>query len=294
MNPKSSSLLRLIGSMLIYGTIGLFRRALPVSSAFLAMFRGFTGSFFLLLFLVLLHKKPDWKAVRAKVIPLLVSGGIMGLNWILLFESYRYTTVAISTLCYYMAPVFVILASPFLLHQSLERRKVISLLLSLVGMCFITGIFSLANQESGRLPGFLLGLGAAVLYACVILINQKLVSVPSFERTIVQLFSAGIVVLPYAFLTGGFSSLSLTLTSSLLLLVIGIVHTAFAYLLYFSSMDGLSAQTVAIISYLDPVTAVLLSVFLLHEPMDVLGMIGTILILFAAVYAENGSSKSSI
>ena len=294
MNPKSSSLLRLIGSMLIYGTIGLFRRALPVSSAFLAMFRGFTGSFFLLLFLVLLHKKPDWKAVRGKVIPLLVSGGIMGLNWILLFESYRYTTVAISTLCYYMAPVFVILASPFLLHQSLERRKVISLLLSLVGMCFITGIFSLANQESGRLPGILLGLGAAVLYACVILINQKLVSVPSFERTIVQLFSAGIVVLPYAFLTGGFSSLSLTLTSSLLLLVIGIVHTAFAYLLYFSSMDGLSAQTVAIISYLDPVTAVLLSVFLLHEPMDVLGMIGTVLILFAAVYAENGSSTSSI
>ena len=100
MGVRTSSLIRLILSMLIYGTIGIFRKALPVSSAFLAMFRGFTGSFLLLLFLAVLRRKPDWKAIRKKALPLIVSGGIIGLNWILLFESYRYTTVAISTLCY--------------------------------------------------------------------------------------------------------------------------------------------------------------------------------------------------
>lgn len=288
MGVRTSSLIRLILSMLIYGTIGIFRKALPVSSAFLAMFRGFTGSFLLLLFLAVLRRKPDWKAIRKKALPLIVSGGIIGLNWILLFESYRYTTVAISTLCYYMSPVFVMLASPLLLHQSLERRKIISLLLSLIGMFLITGVFSQGSAESGRTLGILLGLGAAILYAIVILINQTLGSVPSLERTIVQLFSAGAVVLPYTAVTGGFSTVPFDIPSIALLLFIGLLHTAIAYVLYFSSMDHLSAQTVAIISYLDPLTAVLLSAFFLHEPMDVLGVIGTVLILAAAIYAETG------
>lgn len=286
MNQRTSSLIRLVLSMLIYGTIGIFRRALPVSSSFLAMFRGFSGCLLLLLFFAVLRKKPNWKLVKTKALPLFLSGGIMGLNWILLFESYRYTTVAISTLCYYMSPVFVMIASPFLLHQPLERRKILSLVLSILGMLFITGIFSPGNPGSGHTLGILLGLGAAVLYAGVILINQTLGSVPSLERTIVQLFSAGIVVLPYAILTGGLTGFSLTPVHIALLLLIGIIHTALAYVLYFSSMDGLSAQTIAIISYLDPLTAVLLSAFLLHEPMDSFGVIGTVLILFAAIYAE--------
>ncbi len=286
MGVRNSSLLRLILSMLIYGTIGIFRKAIPVSSAFLAMFRGFCGAFLLLLFLAATRRKPEWNAVRKKLVPLIVSGGIIGLNWILLFESYRYTTVAISTLCYYMSPVFVMIASPFLLHQPLEKRKVISLVLSLIGMLLITGVFSPGVAESGRMIGILLGLGAAALYATVILINQTLGNVPSFERTIVQLFSAGVVVLPYTVITGGMATLSFNPGHLALLLLIGLVHTAIAYVLYFSSMDHLSAQTVAIISYLDPLTAVLMSAFLLHEPIDALGILGTVFILAAAVYAE--------
>mgnify|MGYP002624404645 CR=1 FL=1 len=288
MNRHAASLVRLVIAMLIYGTIGVCRRALPVSSAFLSMFRGLAGSLFLVIYLIVRRQGFDCGAVKRKLLPLLVSGSLIGLNWILLFESYHYTTVAIATLCYYMSPVFVMVASPLLLRKPLERRKVVSLILSLMGMLLITGIPSGTSLSSGQFLGILLGLGAAVLYAAVVLINQHLTDVRSLDRTLVQLFSAGLVMLPYTLLTGGMEGFDLTLPDWLLLLVIALVHTCIAYVLYFSSMDGLSAQSVVVISYLDPLTAVLLSALVLHEPMNAWSIVGTVLILFAAIFAELG------
>ncbi len=287
MNKKQLSLFQLILSMFIFGTIGIFRRSLPVSSSFLSMYRGFAGSLFLSICRFAGKRKPDWHKVKRKIIPLLITGAMIGMNWILLFESYRYTTVAVSTLCYYMSPVFVMIASPLILRQKLERRKVICVVLSLIGMVLITGVFSASNPGGqNKFTGVLLGLGAAVLYAVVILMNQTLSDVPSLERTILQLFSAGAAVLPYTLLTDGTAGFQAIPQHWTLFLLIGLVHTGIAYILYFSSMDGLSAQTVAVISYLDPFTAILLSALFLHEPMDLPGVVGTVLILSAAIYSE--------
>ncbi|MBQ8160562.1 MAG: EamA family transporter [Clostridia bacterium] len=266
-------------SMIIYGTIGLVRRWLPVSSSFLAMSRGLIGVLFLLLYRKVRGQHMDMARLRPHLLPLILSGAIMGFNWVLLFEAYNYTTVAVATLCYYMAPVFLTLISPFLFHEKLTPARCVCILLALVGMVFLSGVLEQQETSPDHVKGILMGLAAAVLYACVVCLSKKAKGPDPMDKTLVQLAASFIVVLPYTLLTGGFSDLSFTPQVVTLLLVAGIVHTGIAYLLYFSSMDRLDAQVIAIYSYLDPVTAVILSCTLLGESLSMFGVIGAFLIL---------------
>ena len=145
---------------------------------------------FLLLYLALRRQKLDLPAVRNNLWILLLSGGVMGLNWALLFEAYRYTTVATATLCYYMQPVFLTLAAAVLLGEKLRLKKILCVLVALCGMVLISGAPGGALPEAGELRGIALGLGAAILYACVILCNKKLRDIGAFDKTIVQLLAA--------------------------------------------------------------------------------------------------------
>ena len=112
---KQKALIQLILAMSIFGTLGLLRRCLPLPSGLLALCRGALGSLFLLAVQLIRKKKPAWAEIRENRVRLLASGAALGIDWILLFEAYRYTTVATATLCYYMAPVLVILISPLVL-----------------------------------------------------------------------------------------------------------------------------------------------------------------------------------
>lgn len=281
---RSRSLLALTLSAAIFGTIGIFRRWLPLPSALLAMLRGFLGAGSMVLLLLLRRRRPAWADVKRNLAKLLISGALIGFNWILLFEAYRYTTVAVATLCYYMAPIFVLLVSPLMLKERLTLRKGICVLAALGGMVLVSGVIGGAGSVSAK--GVLLGLGAAALYACVVLTNKTIRSVPAIEKTAVQLFAAGAVLIPYVLLAEEVPAGLFTGGVIALTLVVGLVHTGLAYALYFSSMDALSAQTVALFSYIDPVVAVLLSALLLKEPMGIWGAIGTVLVLCAAAVSE--------
>ena len=281
---RRTSLLSLTLSAAIFGTIGIFRRWLPLPSGVLAMLRGFLGAASMALILLLRRGKPAWKPVRENLVKLLVSGAMIGFNWILLFEAYRYTTVAVATLCYYMAPIFVLLVSPLLLKERLTARKGICVFAALGGMVLVSGILGGENSVSGR--GVLLGFGAAALYAAVVLTNKMIRGVPAIEKTAVQLFSAGAVLIPYVLLMEEVPAGTFTGAVILLTLAVGLVHTGLAYALYFGSMDGLSAQTVALFSYIDPVVAVLLSALLLREPMGAWETVGTVLVIGAAAVSE--------
>ena len=217
---------------------------------------------------------------------LCLSGAAIGVNWILLFEAYNYTSVATATLCYYRAPMFVILASPLVVGERLTARKLICVLAALLGMVFVSGVLETGGGSSD-LKGVLLGLGAAVLYASVVLMNKQLGDVPAYDRsTIVQLGSSAAVLLPYVLLTEDVGALSFTPATLALLMVVGIVHTGMAYALYFGSLMELKAQTAAILSYIDPVVAVLLSALLLKEHMSLLSGLGAVLVLGAAIVSE--------
>ena len=284
MKEEARARLALIASMTVFGTIGIFRRQIPLPSSFLAMTRGAVGALFLLLVMLLLRRRPDKTAIRKNLLLLIVSGVAIGFNWILLFEAYNYTTVATATLCYYFAPTFTILLTPVFLKEKM-RAKPLCVAASLIGMVFVSGVLE-ADGGAGELRGVLLGLGAAVLYASAVLMNKRLSPIDAYSKTMIQLFAAAVVLLPYVLLTGGMAQLSFTPMTLLMLAIVCIVHTGIAYALYFSSFERLPAQTLALFSYIDPVVAVLLSALLLHEPMTLLMGIGAVLILGAAIWSE--------
>ena len=276
--------------MLIFGTIGIFRKFIPLSSGLLAFTRGILGSLFLLL-IVLLRRQHLQKIERKKFGLLALSGALMGLNWIALFEAYNYTTVATATLCYYMQPTIVILLSPLLFKEKLTPRRLFCAAAAVVGMVFISGPVGGASRD---LTGILLGLLAAVLYATVVIMNKKLPTQDAYSRTILQLFSAAVVLIPYLLLTRDWSALSLDGTAVAMVLVVGLVHTGLAYTLYFSGMQHMRAQSVAVLGYIDPLFALLLSAAVLHEKLTVLGIVGSVLIVGSALVSEINFSKKEV
>ena len=282
MKEKHSALRNLIASMVIFGTVGIFRRWIPLPSAAVAAARGVVGAAFLLALTAARRKKLSGALIRRNLALLLCSGAAMGANWIALFEAYRFTTVAAATLCYYMAPILVILASPFVIGEKLTLKKALCAAAALAGMVFVSGA---AEGGLGGARGALLGLLAAALYAAVVLMNKRMQPMPALDRAVVQLLTAGVVVLPYALLTGGGAGTP-DVRAVLLLAVVCIVHTGLAYALYFGSVEHLPAHTLALLSYIDPVVAVLLSALLLRERLTVFTVLGAVLILGAAVLCE--------
>ena len=283
---SNKSLIMLLLSMLIYGSIGIFRRYIPLPSAVIACFRGASGALILFIFAKLRKIKLVNGIGIKKVLLLILSGAVMGFNWILLFEAYNYTTVSTATLCYYMAPTIVIILSPLLFRERITLKKGICAIVAVIGMIFVSGVVENGFPSPTEAKGILCGLGAAFLYAGVIILNKMLPGIDPYEKTIIQLASAAVVLLPYILLTGQNVSAEITPIAVIMLLIVGVVHTGLAYALYFGSIDGLRAQTVAIGSYLDPVTALILSAIVLKEKMSVFGIIGAILIISAALISE--------
>lgn len=279
------SYVALIGSMLIFGTLGVVRRYVPLSSAMLALCRGALGSVFLLLFVLVRGGKlklPERKAT----LWLVLTGAIMGLNWMLLFEAYSYTTVAAATMCYYMQPTIVILLSPIVFRERLSGRKLACAAAAIVGMLFVSGVLSGGVGQVRDIRGIAFGLGAAALYAAVIIMNKKVVVEDIYAKTVIQLAGAALVMIPYVLLTEGVLELTLTAADIGMVLLVGIVHTGITYALYFGSMQRLKAQTVAVMSYIDPVFALLLSAAVLHESLTPLGIVGAVLIIGSAIISE--------
>ena len=273
---ESGALLKITAAMFIFGTIGIFVRHIPLPSGFIAFFRGIAGTIFLLAVMLISKKKLDFAAIKKNLPILIVSGIFIGINWILLFEAYRFTTVATATLCYYLYPVFVILASPLVLGEKFTLKKMICIVCALIGIVLVSGV-----AENGIIggKGIVLGCGAAVFYASVVLLNKRLKDIESYDMTVVQLFSAAITILPYSFLTENITFEAFSPKAIVMLLIVGAVHTGIAYVLYFGSVKALPAQTAAIFSYIDPVVAIILSAVLLAEPLTIFGVIGAILIL---------------
>ena len=276
----------LLSAMGIFGTIGIFVRYIPLPASAIAFCRAVLGLAFLLLVILLSRKKPDKSAIKASLPVLVLSGVAMGFNWILLFESYRYTTVATATVCYYLAPLLLLLASP-LLGEKLTAKKLLCVGVALIGLVCISGITEGSLPKAEELMGIGFGLGAAVLYASVMFLNKKLPPMGAYDKTILQLASAAVVILPYLLLTENLADFSLTGFQAALLLVVGIVHTGIAYWMYFGSIKKLSAKTISVLCYLDPVIAVLLSAILLKEPMTPINILGSVLILGSALYSES-------
>lgn len=276
-------------SMIIFGTLGPFTRNIAVTSGELALYRALLATVLIAVFFFATGQKIDFKAIKKEILLLLFSGMAIGINWILLFEAYKYTTISTATLSYYFAPVLVTIVCPFLFRERLTKKQVLCFVMSTAGLALIIG-FEGNTGGSNHLVGILLGLGAAFFYAGVILMNKYIKKVEGIQRTLLQFIAAIVVLVPYVLCTGGMHPEVLDTRGWICLFVVGLVHTGITYCMYFTSLKELKGQQVAILSYLDPLVAVLVSVLILHEKMNFMQLLGGILILgftFLNEYTEN-------
>ncbi len=280
--------INLIIAMLIYGSIGIFVKKLSVTSSQISFVRGVIGSIFLFIYGFVITKNISFKRIKKNIIILIPLGIALGANWTFLFEAYKYTTVSTATICYYMAPVIVMILSFFLLKEKITLKKILCIIGAVIGMVLITGSGSLSFQK-GELMGIFYGLVAAVLYAFIVIFNKFLKDISGVERTLVQLFISAVVMGVYVFFTDGFSnfySLSVKSVDFFVLLILGVVHTGFAYLLYFTSIGNLKSQTAAVLSYLDPVSAIIFASVFLNEEMSFIQIVGALLVLLSTIIGE--------
>ena len=280
MNPRFMMIL----SMAIFGTLGLFVRNINVASGELALYRAVMAALFLTTVFLITKRRIEWTKIRKEVPILIASGVAVGINWILLFEAYKYTTISLATLSYYFAPVLVTAICPFLFKEKLTPKQIICFVMSTLGIVLITGIGGADGQNN--LVGIMFGLVAAVFYASVILLNKFIKNVGGMDRTLLQFIAAILVLLPYVASTSGFSLGGLDTLGWSCLLVVGLVHTGITYTMYFSSLKDLPGQKVAILSYIDPLVAIAISVLVLGEAMTVTQMIGGALILGFTLWNE--------
>ena len=284
MNKKSSRLM-LVSSMAIFGTLAPFVRSIGVSSAELSLYRALLAAALIGVFLLVTGRRIPVKGLKKELLLLMCSGGCMAVNWILLFEAYKYTTVAIATLTYYFAPVLVTIASAILFRERLTKKNILCFAMSTLGILIITGITDLGSGSNNAM-GILCGLGAAVLYAGCILLNKFIKGVGGIERTFLQFLVAIAVMVPYVALTGGVTLGMLTGTGWACLLVVGLIHTGITYCMYFTAIERIPGQTVALLSYIDPLVAVMVGVVVLGEPLTLQQILGGCLILGFTLWNE--------
>lgn len=263
-------------SMAVFGTLPVFVKNIPLSSAEIALYRAVLAAVLTGIYIAAAKKNAEFKRIRRELPMILVSGAAMGINWILLFEAYRYTSVSVATLSYYFAPVIVTIACPFLFRERLTAKQIFCFVMATAGVVLITGVGGLGGSD---LKGIALGLSAAVFYASVILLNKRIRTVDGINRTFIQFIAAAAVLLPYTAAAGGFHLMSLDFAGTLSLLAVGFIHTGVTYCLYFSSVTGLTGQQAAVLSYIDPLVAVVMSVTVLGESITPLQAAGGLMIL---------------
>lgn len=273
-------------SMLVFGTILFFKRKIGLPASIIAMGRGFLGMLFLLAVIAVKRQKMSLDAFKNNGVNLFLSGTFIGFNWIFLFKASEFTSDAVAILCYYMAPVIVIVLSPLFLKEKLSTYKVLCVFIALFGMFFVSGVIEEGIPSFSEIKGILFGLGAAVLYACVMILNKKITDISPYDKTIYQLGIAGFILLPYTIITENYSVLTFDANNIFWLMVVGVVHTGITYYLYFGALSRLNAQTASLYSYIDPAFAILLSLLFQEEDFGIYKVMGMVLIFGSTFFCE--------
>ncbi|QIZ08087.1 EamA family transporter [Priestia megaterium] len=279
------SKIQFILSMIIFGTIGLVVRYIDLSSSERALLSSFIGCLFLLLIFFMIKKKISWNLVKSNALFLILSCIALGGNWIFLYQSYDHTTIANATLGYYFAPVFVMILSPFVLREQLSIKKIVCIGVAIIGMLMIVGE-GVSASRSNDILGLSFGLIAAAFYAALLLLNKFIKDMGKLELTIIQLGTTTLLLMPYVFLTEGFGIFEVSSSSIPFILILGIINTGIGFWLFFSGMEKLKGQSIAMLSYVDPFVAILVSAIILQEQMTIVQMLGGVLLLGSTFVSE--------
>lgn len=274
--------LKIILALVTWGSLGIFVRHIDLPVLEIAFMRAAIAVVVLGLAGIWLKGNNSVQSIKDNLLKLVASGIGVGLNWVLLFQAYRYTTIANATLSYYMSPVLLVLLAPIVLKEKLTAGKLVAVLTALGGLVLILSQQPEATDiQYQHLKGLGLGLTAAAFYASVVLMIKTMRNINGYELTLVQIIVAGLVLLPFILYRG---ELQVAAGDWPWILTLGIIHTGVAYLLYFSGIKEVAAQKVAVLSYIDPIAAIFFGTIFLHEALTLSLVLGGMLILGAALY----------
>lgn len=285
--------IRFIVSMLIFGSVGIFVAKISRPSLEIAFFRSLIGSGVLGLIYFLKRKKLELKAIRENWKLLFISSIALGFNWIFLFEAYKNTTISSATLAYYMSPVILIVLAALIYKRRITSFRALTIVFCILGLMLI--LFGSTGFVRGgvTMRGIFYGLIAAFLYAIVVLTNRSMKNISNLDRTLVELLGSCIILGVFSFFKGEFSNEWMSGRTLVYMIILGVIHTGFAYFIYFSSLDRLDTQYVALFSYLDPITAVVLSFLVFGENMNFYMIVGALLILGSSFLFEAIGKKEN-
>ena len=289
-----TSKIQFLLSMIIFGTIGVFVRYIDLSSSEIALVRGLIGSLFLTTVMFIMKKKISWAMVKVNAVVIVLSSIALGGNWIFFFESIKHTTLSNAVLSYYFAPVIVLMLTPIVLKEKLSAKKIVCIGVAMLGMLLIVGNGRVSTSGLDDVIGIGYGLLAAVLYASLMLLNKFIKNMDGLATTVLQLGTATILLVPYVIFTEGFGILEVSNSAIPFILILGIGHTGIGFLLFFSGMQKLKGQSIAALSYADPITSLVISALILQEQTTFVQLLGGALLLGSTFVSERQSKKFPI
>ncbi|WP_199617578.1 DMT family transporter [Paenibacillus alkalitolerans] len=273
-------------SMIIFGAVGVFAKYIELSSSEIALLMSLIGSLLLFIVCVLTKIKVSWHNMKKNALALLLASISLSGNWIFLFQSYKETTIANAALSYYFAPVLVIVMSPIVLKEKLSLKKVLCVCAALFGLILILQS-GRSDEHGNHLLGIVYGLIAATFYAILTITNKFIRNMNGIEITFSQLLLSSVLLIPYLFITEEKLGLfQISSNSVILILILGILHTGVGFYLFFSGMKGLEGQSIAILSYVDPLTSLLISALVIGERMTLVQILGAVLLLGSTFISE--------
>ncbi|MNZ44106.1 aromatic amino acid exporter [compost metagenome] len=278
-------------SMIIFGAVGVFAKYIDMSSSKIALFLSLIGAVFLLIIFISRKQKISWDIVKKNAVVLFIAGIALSGNWIFLFQAYKETTIANAALSYYFAPVLVIMLSPFVLKEKLSLKKVVCIGVALLGLFLILQNSTL-ETTGNHLLGIGYGLIAASFYAALTITTKFIRGLDGLTITILQLGLSVILLFPFVMFADGLNFSHLTGKTLILMVLLGVLHGGVGFYLFFAGMKGLKAQSIAVLSYVDPLTSLLISALIIKEKMTLLQLIGAALLLGSIWIGETGAART--
>ncbi|KMY54246.1 membrane protein [Bacillus sp. FJAT-27231] len=277
-----SAYFKYVVALLLFGSNGVVASYILLNSYEIVYLRTLIGSIFLIFVFALSKQKAQFWKNKSHFLYLVISSVAMGASWIFLFEAYTQIGVSIATLAYYCGPVIVMILSPLIFKEKMTSAKLLGFFAVIIGMLCVNG----QAFTQGRISlGLIFGILSAIMYVIMVVFNKKAVSITGLENATCQLVISFITVVIFMGLKQGLS-VNMMEGNLLPILILGVINTGIGCYFYFSSIGQLPVQSVSILGYLEPLSALIFSAAILGEKLSLVQIAGAVLILGGAAYGE--------
>jgi drug/metabolite transporter (DMT)-like permease len=276
----------------LFGTASIFIRFLQDVDTFsIAFWRLIIACLSLAIILVVLRKSFTFSLVRKNFKDLVILSFFLGLHFIFFISAVKDTTILNATVLVNTTPIFSMFVSSLLFNVKPSRLALVGLTVSFIGICVIGYAEATANANSQQgfsasLKGDLEAVSAALVEAFYLNYGRKVRSQMAIVPTMfpIYMFTAFIVGAIGTSATGKIPAISGEISFVLPLLGLGILPTAVAHTLYFSSLSNLKSFETATMALIEPIGATLLGIIFLHEVPAYLFIFGAVLILLGIIF----------